>query len=448
MSENNHYLLTNGNIIDVENEVVIQGDIEIKGDKIVKIYHQESPPDGIPSFDIKGKYVIPGLIDMHCHIQEQFAPHFVASGVTTVRNAAGNVYMLKNLINAPTDAPTPRIYAADRMIDGPPGLWGPTSFGNLVTDDPNEARKEVRRQAAAGAKFIKVYGLISLDVLKATVDEAKKYELEVSVDLIHSKNVSALEAAKTGVTWFEHASGFVQSIYPGWHTLADEKEWEHINWEQPNEVKIKELCEQMLEYNVKICPTLVCNDQADIYPNYWSPENIVIDSVKNDTTLFDHWKASETQADAIKQQLGRFNKFTKIVAKTYFDLGGTVVTGTDTPALLWTYPGMALHRELELFVEIGFTEMETLQAATINAAKSINLDHVGVIKEGYFADLVVLDANPLENIQHTRKISQIIKGGKKYSQKDVLSHALGKENMEEMLKKFEEEWEKIMSESN
>src|SRR5690606_37873220 len=139
------------------------------------------------------------------------------------------------------------------------------------------------RQAAAGAKFIKVYGLISLDVLKATVDEAKKYELEVSVDLIHSKNVSALEAAKTGVTWFEHASGFVQSIYPGWHTLADEKEWEHINWEQPNEVKIKELCEQMLEYNVKICPTLVCNDQADIYPNYWSPENIVIDSVKNDT---------------------------------------------------------------------------------------------------------------------------------------------------------------------
>ena len=93
-------------------------------------------PKEIEVLDAEGKYIIPGLIDMHCHIQEGYASQFVASGVTTVRNTAGNVYQLKKLIDSPIDAPIPRVYSADRMIDGPPGLWGPTSFGNFVTDDP------------------------------------------------------------------------------------------------------------------------------------------------------------------------------------------------------------------------------------------------------------------------------------------------------------------------
>lgn len=74
-------------------------------------------------------------------------------------------------------------------------------------------------------------------------------------------------------------------------------------------------------------------------------------------------------------------------------MGGTVVAGTDSPGLLYTYPGMALHRELEIFVEIVFTEIEALKAATVNVAKSINLDDIGVITEGYFADFIILNEN-------------------------------------------------------
>src|SRR5699024_10029334 len=111
-------------------------------------------------------------------------------------------------------APTPKVYSADRMIDGPPGLWGPTNYGNFVTDNPDEGRDEVKRQVEAGAKFIKIYGWISKEVMEAAVSEADKHGLEVSCDVIHSSNLNALNAANADVKYFEHASGINQAIQP------------------------------------------------------------------------------------------------------------------------------------------------------------------------------------------------------------------------------------------
>ena len=111
-------LIKNGTIIDVENGLSFLGSIEVEGNKIKRVISEsDALPQGLETIDADGKYIIPGLIDMHCHINERFAPHFVASGVTTIRNTAGNVLLLKNLIDKPDDAPTPRIYASDRMID-------------------------------------------------------------------------------------------------------------------------------------------------------------------------------------------------------------------------------------------------------------------------------------------------------------------------------------------
>ncbi|MHA6252497.1 amidohydrolase family protein [Oceanobacillus sp. CAU 1775] len=438
----NTLLITNGTIIDVANGVSFGGTIEIEGGKIKRIIKEgQVLPEGKETIDAKGKYIIPGLIDMHCHINERFAPHFVASGVTTVRNTAGNVNLLKHLIEKPDHAPTPRIYASDRMIDGAPGQWGPTSFGNFVTDDPGEARKEVRRQVEAGAKFIKVYGWAKQEVIKATADEAKKFGLEVSIDLVNSKDVTALQAAEAGVTWFEHASGFAQELFKGWSPLVDQAEWQHINWEEPDKEMVTALCEKMLEYNVKLCPTMVLFDQAMSYPNYWSPESIVIESIKNKKHPTEYWKSHEEIIEVIKENNAVINDLTKAIAKTYYDLGGTVVAGTDTPALLYTYPGMALHRELEIFVEIGFTEVEALQAATINAAKSINLDDRGLIHEGKIADLVILNKNPLENITHTQEINLIVKGGKVYHQDEILSTVPSEEDVNKKMEAFMKEWE-------
>src|SRR5699024_8181980 len=359
LKKNNHKLITNGQIIDVESGAISHGAIEIKNGMIERTYEEkELLPRHIEQIDLHGKYIIPGLIDMHCHIQEAFAPHF-AAGVTTVRNTAGDTHTLSPFIEAPLHAPTPTMYASDSLIDGEPGLWGPTQPGNFVTDDPNAARKEVRRQAEVGAKFIKVYGLIKENVLRAIVEEAKTVNLEVSCDLLHSKEIDALTAAKLGVTWFEHASGFAQGVYPKWHIHADQKQWRHIDWQNPDQEKIKRFCEEILKYNVKLCPTFIVQDQAERLPNVWDPDNPI--STKGKKHFEEHWNFLLKNREAVQEQIGLLNTFIKTVAKTYADLGGTVVAGTDTPALPGVFPGMALHRELELFVEAGFTSLQALQ---------------------------------------------------------------------------------------
>lgn len=443
MKENN-YILINANIIDVEGGGKFKGSLEIEGHFIKRIYFADETLPFMRKIDMEGKYIIPGLLDMHCHIQEKFAPQFVASGVTTVRNAAGNIMQISGLIEASEQAPTPRVYSADRMIDGHPGLWGPTSFGNLVTDDPEEAKREVVRQVRAGAKFIKVYGLLKKEVMAAVVEEAKKYSLEVSCDLIHSKEVSALDAAELGVTWFEHASGFAQALYPGWYPTTHQPHWKLIDWKRPDYEEIREICKQMVKFNVKLCPTLVINDQIDKYPEFWTPKNEVVKSLEEKDGLAEHWRRLSKESDTLKEQIGFLNHFNKVVTKTFFDLGGTVVAGTDTPALIWTFPGMALHRELEIFVEIGFTEMEALKTATIHAAKSIGLDHLGTIAEGKIADLVILNKNPLENIKHTKEINLIIKGGKLYTSSEILEHIPDSEYLRNRYREFEGKFKATM----
>lgn len=435
------YILKNTQIIDVEKEKVSTGSLYIVDGSIQGIYEDgDKLPDTIEVIELKGQYIIPGLIDMHCHINEGIAPQFVASGVTTVRNTAGNVLQLKKMIEAPADAPTPRIYSADRMIDGPPGLWGPSSSGNFVTDSAAEARKEVQRQVAVGADFIKVYGWLSKEVMAAVVEEADLHGLKVSCDLLHSREVTALDAAKLGVTWFEHASGFLQILHPDWYPLAEEEVRNKINWAEPDEVKIRRVCEKIIQYGVKLCPTLVLNDQIMQYPDYWDPKNAITESVKGEDRLGGHWENMSQHNEALRNQMGLIGEFTKKVARTYYELGGTVVAGTDTPAGIWSFPGMALHRELELFVESGFSEMEALQAATSKAGAAIGLTDRGVIRKGAVADLVVLSGNPLDDIRNTKTIVNVIKGGRIYTEAELLSHAPDFTKLEKEYEEFDREF--------
>lgn len=296
----------------------------------------------------------------------------------------------------------------------------------------------------AGADFIKVYGWLPKEVMEAVVEEAKIYNKEVSCDLVYSKDVTAIDAAKMGIQWNEHASGILQDIYPEWTMQADANVWNSIQWEQPDLEKIEQVCKVLIENKVIICPTMVLLDQAKLLENYWYPKNEVTTKLEENDGLVNQWKYFLSHTASL-ESLGRQATMNKAIAKVYFDLGGQIVAGTDTPAGIFTIPGMALHRELELFVEIGMTEIDALRAATINAAKALKRPELGVIKEGAIADIVILDENPLVNIKYTQKINRVIKGGKIYTQNELFEEVPDGETVLKNLESFMELFESTIS---
>lgn len=433
-------LLKNANVLLVETSDIKKLDILIKDDQIDKIEENIVCRDA-QIIDCHGKWIMPGLIDMHVHIKESFAPLFTASGVTTVRNTSGCIFELEDMIKANANAVTPRVITSDRLIDGPPGLWGPTSPYSINIDDEKSARDEVRRQVALGAELIKVYALLDRKIMAAVCDEASKHNKEVSADLVHSTHVHALEAGELGVTWLEHASGILQLISPEWSMKADTEIWDKMNWQEFDDNAIRNLCYKLLDHKVKLCPTITLYDQGYLADKPWKPHHPIIEKLEENKGMMKQWHYI-MQSGSIKTKVGVQHNFIKKVSKIYHDIGGVVVCGTDTPAGVNVYPGMALHREMELFVESGFTEYEAIRAATIISADSINQPRLGRIEEGALADLIILNSDPVLNISNTKDIESIIKGGKVYSPSQLIgavpNDEVNQKNFEVLLVKLKE----------
>lgn len=435
-------LLKNANVIFVDSKTISKNDVLIEVGLIKSIGSNLTyNHDQTKIIDCEDKWIIPGLIDMHVHIKDSFAPLFTAAGITTVRNTSGSIVELEEMMNADNTAKTPRVVTSDRLIDGPPGLWGPTSPYSINIDDIDLAKEEVRRQVELGATLIKVYGWLEANIMEAVCEEARKEHVEVSCDLMWSSKVNALEAAKMGVKWLEHASGILQLVYPEWSMKADDTVWDKIDWSNFDDNKIELICSELLKMDVNICPTLTLYDQGYLDTKPWKPNHVIIDKVEENKGLINQWNYI-LQSGHMKNKVGIQNNIIKLIAKTYHDIGGTVVCGTDTPAGVFTFPGMALHRELELFVENGFTEFETIRAATIISADAINRNDLGRICEGVVADLIILNGNPIESISNTQDIFYVLKGGEVYSPQELIdavpTEQDNQKNIEKLIKKFKD----------
>lgn len=370
-------------------------------------------PDGAEVLDMAGRWIIPGLIDMHCHIKDHYAAHFVAAGVTTVRNTAGNPRELHELRTAPVDAPAPRVITAGRIIDGSPGTWpGGSSPWQALVDDPEGARAEVRAQAAEGVELIKVYGGVSREVLQAAVEEASAHGLPVSVDLMYSA-LTVRDAARMGVRWTEHATGFVQALYPGFQA-RDSATYDLVPWEEPESPELDALCAEVADLGLHVCPTLTLVDQARLGAHPWRPDFPTMAGME---PKFSYW--SQMAGSPGLARYGRTAGFVKAIARAFRRAGGVVVPGTDVPAGVWVWPGVALHRELELFVQNGWSPMEALQAATSVAARVLGRSDIGAIRPGARAELVVLSADPLSDIRNTLAIERVIKGGRSFTPEEL-----------------------------
>ena len=352
-----------------------------------------SIPAGVRIVDGSGKFLIPGLWDMHGHLtdaREDAFPLLIMNGVTGVRDMGGDLAQIDRWRSEIANGTRvgPHIVRAGPFVDGP--KQGVTN--RLTVRTPEEARQAVHQLKTEGVDFIKVHNALAPQAFFALMDEARKEHIPVAVHL--PQGVSSAEASDAGAASLEHIETINESAL--WRKGATAKTVEQAVDENLGAAG-QQLFERFARNGTWYVPTLVAYERGFVL---WS----------NDP------EALKPRLDVLHKQLVLVGMMRKA--------GVPIMAGSDFSD--WaTVPGIDLHNELALLVEAGFTPLEALQTATLNPAKFLGkTETFGTIQVGRAADLVVLDANPLEDISHTRKINAVVLGGTFYPLTAIRAQAL------------------------
>jgi ankyrin repeat protein len=372
--------------------------------------------------DATGKFLIPGLWDMHTHpwVGKNFLALFTTNGVTGVRVMHGELvdHKRRQEISA-GELIGPRMVIASRTVDGPDPA-GPL----IAVSNEDEGRQVVRKVKKHGADLVKVFNAIPRDAYFAIADEAKKQGIPFAGHVPYL--VSAAEASDAGQRSIEHC--FFVSLACSSRSEEELKKKLKEAWRTSegtirlcadtdySEQKGAALFARFVKNSTWVCPTLIVwhglsfRDEEDLvneprlkymplfYKESWNPKNNVRVALATGERRADFRKVCEKNL-AIVGAMGR--------------AGVGLLAGTDTTAMAYCFPGFGLHDELALFVQAGLSPMQAIQTATYNPAKCLGkLDSMGTVEQGKIADLVLLEANPLEDISNTQKIAAVVVDGK------------------------------------
>ena len=405
--------------------------VVIEQDRIVSIgpWKKINVPAGAQIVDGRGKFLIPGLWDMHAHGyfpdpgaaaegDTWMAPLHLANGVVGVRAMAGPENASEwRVQHAKYDKPLPSVYLASPFLDGPNPTWP----GSAVVADAAQARAAVDRYKANGADFIKVYDGVPRDAYFAIADEARKVGISFAGHVPDAIRVE--EASDAGQKSMEHLQGVALGASSEEEILfavkivhaADIIRRDLRAGATYDESRAAALFARFVKNGTWQCPTLVEErsyahwDDGIFMHKEWSK---YIPSGTRDlwkTMNENHMK--QWSAQTWDESHREFPEELKLVGRMY-RAGVPILAGTDTYNP-YVYPGFSLHDELSLLVEAGLPPMAALQAATIGPARFIGqAERRGTVEVGKVADLVLLDRNPLADIHNSTSIRAVILGGK------------------------------------
>jgi imidazolonepropionase-like amidohydrolase len=352
--------------------------------------------------DAHGKTILPGLWDMHAHFEQvEWGPIYLAAGVTTVRDC-GNEF---EFITAVRDAITqgrglgPRLLLAG-IVDG----TGTYTIGVERVDTPEQARMWTDRYHAAGFQQMKIYSSVKLEDLKVIADEAHRLGMTVTGHIPEGLNAyQAIEAGQDQINHIHYISDIMKAPLPeGASRLERYKAGANIDLESP---EAKKALEFLKEHHTVVDPTLALMEfftatTAKPPASFEPGVNKVAPELAEQLTDV----APPTDRSGIGEKV--FEKDLAIVGALH-RAGIPVVAGTDQ-----TVPGHSLHREIELYVQAGFTPMEAIQAATIVPARAMGLEkESGTVEKGKRGDLILVNGNPLDDIRNLRKVEYVITNG-------------------------------------
>jgi imidazolonepropionase-like amidohydrolase len=384
--------------------------------------------------DVRGKFVIPGLWDMHVHLfnntsgsgtnnADRYFPMFIANGVTGVRDMWTDLEDLREVRRwreerASGELVGPRIVPTSTILDGPE----PSYRNMLVIATAREARRVVDSLAAGGAEFIKVYRKLPREVYLAIAERARESGISFGGHI--SQGVRAAEASDAGQKSMEHLLNLREMCMPDPRQFVAEYR-RRARLDYP-EASLRAAAwardETRKSYGSDYCAAVLEKFREN---RTWQVPTLVLtrarDVLLNDSAVLNDSRLEYVPA-AVRQRWARdtegggggwqlFRTYSRLVPVLHSH-GVPILVGTDL-GNWYIYAGFSVHDEMQLLVEEGrLSPLTVLQAATLNPATYLGArDSLGTVDVGKIADLVILDANPLQDIENTRRIHAVVLGG-------------------------------------
>lgn len=400
-ASNNSYIITNVNILPMSKDTIFKNKIiYIKRGVIHKI-SDSIEEQGIPVIDANNKFLLPGLIDMHVHVWDKYEMGlYLSNGVTAVRNLWGMPMhlRLKKEIN------TNKIVAPMLFTTGPK-LTGPEFIGddNLQLFSTKEAREKVIRYKKNGYDFIKTYYGLDKDLFDAIIAQATRSEMDI---IAHpSQKVAYNYHFNSQIKSIEHAEDIVQ---------------QPLNYKLDS-IKLNDLISDFSKFKqTNFCPTLTVYN--NIYQMLMDNQILKTDRMKylnpliykvDSKAQYNRWHSSKLNDSTIVNSIKEQHNFHLAIVGKLHKAGVSIICGTDA-GIGVTVPGFSIHNELAFYKAAGLSNFEVLKTATVNAAKTHKImNNLGTIEVGKMANLILVDENPLLNINTLKNPNIVFINGRK-----------------------------------
>lgn len=416
----------------------------ISGNTIQTVGGEIAVPDGAQVIDGTGKFLIPGLWDAHVHLSyypnlgvDTEYPLYIANGITSVRDTGGLIDIVLPMRDAAQaeGAIAPRVHISGPLVDGAQrvyaGLMGRPNI-SVGVSTPDEARSQIDALHAAGVDLIKLYEMNTPETFKAAAERANELGLPITAHVPLS--MDAVDAAESGVDGMEHLRNLELSCAANYQALLEERTQvladslgedggtlrsalhslqRYAAIEAQDTDRCNAVIAAMAREEVFQTPTLTVNTFISAplaaQPRWRETYKYLPPEVQ------EQWRSggSRMEESLKSREINTtFTDWSFAMVEKLQSGGVKIMAGTDNPIGFLT-PGFALHEELSLLVETGLTPMEALTAATLHPAQFMRMDDkMGTIEAGKLADLVLLNADPRDNIHNTQRINTVIKDGR------------------------------------
>jgi len=427
-------LLRNGQIIDIESGNIIENKIVvIKKGIIYKIVPTEFQDRFLAthSVDADGGYIMPGLWDNHVHFRggdslieenKNLLPLFLSHGVTTVRDAGGDMTgavleWKRQIIGATLAGPT--IYTSGPKLDGEKPAWA----GSIPVTNIKEVSKALDSLENIGVDYVKIYdGSISKEMFYEIIKETETRGLKVTGHMPLSADIE--EAAGYGLDGTEHMYYVLKSCSPKKDSLTQVNPgygMMNIILDTYDSTLASQVFNELGSKNFFLTPTLYIGKtlaglaDEDHSDDYWLP--YIGEGIQKT-----YERRIQSAVRAKERGNNMRNRLSEVAMKTIVPMqnaGINILAGSDCgPYNSFVYPGHSLHEELKLLAESGLTPQEAIQTSITNGVKFFSAEDIyGSVSEGKHADLLILQSNPLEDIDNLETLEFVIKSGKLYNKK-------------------------------